>query len=370
MYLCRMVGSQFSPCANRNFTAPGQFPMNVFQVNPFAVNGLQVVDDDGWSNYHAMQLQFRRRYATGVSMNVNYTYGKNNGNVWADNATQSQNYTTLRDRAMNDGPAPFDVRHVLQAFGTYDLPWGRGRRYEIENGLLDGLVGGWTFGAIFTAQSGTPFRLTSGRQTVNGQDAGVVLANGHTVEEIQNMINIRPHPTQNFSRYWADEALIGPDGRANPEYLTLPTTPGEFGEIIYLRGKNVWSFDFSLNKSTIIVGRTRLDIHITMQNVLNLPVWGTPGFLSNVSITEHGVRDQHQPGEQRHAADALLALHVQVLATRGRVPLTGPDPSSPSVQGSGSGFMGSGFTRFTVQVLGSACLEREPGTLNLVNPEL
>ena len=140
MYLCRIVGSQFSPCANRSFTAPGQFPMNVFQVNPFGVNGLQVVDDDGWSNYHAMQLQFRRRYATGVSMNVNYTYGKNNGNVWADNATQSANYITLRDRAMNDGPAPFDVRHVFQAFGTYDLPWGRGRRYEIENGLIDGLA--------------------------------------------------------------------------------------------------------------------------------------------------------------------------------------------------------------------------------------
>ena len=76
---------------------------------------------------------------------------------------------------MNDGPAPFDVRHVLQAYGTYDLPFGRGRRYNIENGVLNAIAGGWTFGAIFTAQSGTPFRLTSGRQTVNGSDAGVVL---------------------------------------------------------------------------------------------------------------------------------------------------------------------------------------------------
>jgi hypothetical protein len=286
MYICRMVGSQFSPCANRNFTAPGQYPMNVFQVNPFGVSGLNVVDDDGWSNYHAMQFQLRRRYVSGVSMNVNYTLATNQGNVWADNATQSGNYFTLRDKSMNDGDAPFDVRHVFQTFGTVDLPWGRSRRYEIENGVLDALAGGWTFGAIFTAQSGTPFRLTSGRQTVNGSDAGVVLANGHTVEEIQKMINIRPHPTQNFSRYWADEALIGPDGRANPEYLTVPTTPGEWGQIITLRGKNVWSFDFSLNKSTALVGRTRLDIHITMQNVLNLPVWGTPGFLSNVSIVD------------------------------------------------------------------------------------
>ena len=53
------------------------------------MNGLQVVDDDGWSNYHAMQLQFRRRYANWLTANVNYTLAKNNGNVCADNATQS-----------------------------------------------------------------------------------------------------------------------------------------------------------------------------------------------------------------------------------------------------------------------------------------
>jgi hypothetical protein len=64
-YLCRMVGSTFSPCvsAGRNFTAPGPYAMNFFQVNPYAVSGLTVVDDDGWSDYHAMQLQLRRRYA-------------------------------------------------------------------------------------------------------------------------------------------------------------------------------------------------------------------------------------------------------------------------------------------------------------------
>jgi hypothetical protein len=126
--------------------------MNFFQVNPYAVSGLTVVDDDGWSDYHAMQLQLRRRYANWLTANVNYTLARNNGNVFTDNATQSANWITLRDRTRNDGPAPFDVRHVLQTYGTYDLPVGRDRHYNITNDVLNALAGGWTFGALFTVQ--------------------------------------------------------------------------------------------------------------------------------------------------------------------------------------------------------------------------
>jgi len=264
--------------------------MNFFQANPYAIGGaLNFVDDNSLSRYQAMQIQLRRRYTKGLSMNVNYTLAKNTNDIWADNATESHNYRTLRDKSLDLGPSPFDVRHVLQAFGTYDLPIGRNRRFSIENGLLNGLLGDWVLGGILTAQSGTPFRLTSGRQTVNGSDAGVVLMNGHTAEEIQRMITIGPGPVDPVlnkivTRYFVDPKLIGPDGRANPEYLAPPTTPGEFGQLLYLRGKNTWNVDASLNKTVTIAGRNQLTIHLTITNVLNHPVWSTPGFLGETSI--------------------------------------------------------------------------------------
>jgi hypothetical protein len=282
-YICRMVGSTLSPCAVRNYSAPGPYPMNVFVVNPY-INFMQVVDDDGWSRYDALQVQLRRRYAGWLSATVNYTLGKNTGNLHADSATQSGSYFTLRDKAKSDGPSIFDVRHVLQAFGTYDLPFGRGRHWDIRNGMINALAGGWTFGAIFTAQSGTRFRLISGRQTVNGSDAGVILMNGHTAEEIRQMINIRPGRLPS-ERYYFDERLIGPDGRANPEYLAPPTTPGEWGEVIYLPAQNVWSFDASFNKTTSLIGRSEITVHVTIQNVLNRPIWSPPAPLGSVNIT-------------------------------------------------------------------------------------
>jgi hypothetical protein len=282
-YICRMVGNTFVPCASRNYSTPGPYPMNFFVVNPYAIGGnLTLVSDDSSSKYHAMQLQLRRRYLNGLSMNVNYTLARNTNDIWADNATQFHSYRTLRDRSLDMGPAPVDVRHVLQAYGTYDLPFGRDRRFRIGNPVLNAIAGGWTVGGVLTAQTGTPFRLSSGRLTVNGSDSGVVLMNGHTADEIQDMIKVGPGP--GLARYWIDPRLIGPDGRANPEYLAPPTTAGEFGELLYLRGTNIWQLDGSLNKTFSLFGRTAATIHVTIQNVLNHPVWGTPGFLGDANI--------------------------------------------------------------------------------------
>jgi hypothetical protein len=259
--------------------------MNFFQVNPYAIGGaLNVVDDDSRTKYHAMQLQLRRRYTNGLTATVNYTVAKNWSDIWADNATQSHTYRTLRDKSQDWGPAPFDLLQVMQAYSTYDLPVGRGRHWGIENAALNAVLGGWTVGGVLTAQSGTPFKLSSGRQTFNGVDSGVVLANGHTVEEIQSMIKISDIPNS-VSKLWVDPKLVGPDGRANPEYLTVPTTPGAQGDLIFLRGKNVWNLDMSLVKTFAIKGSATATVHFTITNLFNKQVWSTLGFLGDSNIT-------------------------------------------------------------------------------------
>jgi hypothetical protein len=97
------------------------------------------------------------------------------------------------------------------------------------------------------------------------------------------MITIVPGP--GFNQYWIDPKLIGADGRANPEYLDVPTAPGEWGQFIYLRGRNVWNIDGSLMKNFAVYGRTAMTLHFTFQNLLNHPVFSTPGFLGDTSIT-------------------------------------------------------------------------------------
>ncbi|HEY7502251.1 MAG TPA: TonB-dependent receptor [Vicinamibacterales bacterium] len=294
-YVCRMFGNTFDPCTRLGYNAAGPYPINFFLLNPYAgTQGAWIVDDDSYTRYHALQLQLRRRYAQGVSMNVNYTLGKNTGDIWADNSTQEVNYTTLRNRALDNNFLPFDVRHVLQAFGTYDLPFGRDRHFSIANPILNSVVGGWTVAGTLTAQSGTPFRLSSGgRATFNQFDSGVILLNGLTVEELQKGIHMSMGP--GLARYWIDPKYIGPDGRANPQYLAVPTTPGEMGQIVTLRSLPTWNLDAAMSKEVQIAGRTQLRIHVTMTNVLNHPIWGAPGFLNSSSIQSTTFGQQTAP---------------------------------------------------------------------------
>lgn len=289
-YVCRLYGNTFTPCVRLGYDAPGPYPINMFYANPFAGSqGAWMVDDTGITRYHALQMQLRKRYSHGLQMNVNYTLGRAKGDIWGEDSIQAINYRTHRDRSLDYTTAHFDVRHVLQAYGTYDLPVGRDRHFNISNPILNAIVGGWTLGGTLTAQSGSPFRLGSGRSTFNQYDAGVILVNGTTVDDLQNAIRISP--AAGFNRYWIDPKFIGPDGRANPEYIQVPSAPGEMGQLVILRGKAPVNLDAALNKDFELPGRLSMRLHVTMTNVLNHPVWSTPGFSStptNITSTTFG----------------------------------------------------------------------------------
>jgi hypothetical protein len=64
---------------------------------------------------------------------------------------------------------------------------------------------------------------------------------------------------------------VGADGRANSQYLALPTTPGQF---IYICGPNRISTDMSVNKDLRITERVRFTLQAKALNFLNHPVFG------------------------------------------------------------------------------------------------
>jgi hypothetical protein len=210
---------------------------------------------------------------------------------------------TLRDPGLNRRPSPFDIRHVIQTFGTYELPIGRGKWLAINNRLLDNLIGGWALGSVFVFNTGQPIQLTGGFETVNGASTnslnnnptrnGVRLAPGVTLEQIQKLFNAeRTRLTgragiTDLQRLAVDPRLIGPDGRANPQYLLPNTTPGEFGQLLFLRDRNTFQWDVSLTKTFQILEKTRFELFAGFNNVLNHPRWGFPN--TNVFSTTFGV---------------------------------------------------------------------------------
>lgn len=288
-YLCAMVGNKLPACASRGYDAPGPYPINIFQANPFSAgNPARLLNDENSSKYDSLQIQYRQRYHAGLTMTANYTYGKARTNRYVVSADLTQDYRTLRDKGLEWGPTAYDLRHIFQTYWTYELPFGSGRHFGIRNGILDQALGGWAVSGIVRVQSGRPFLLTSGRQTLNQQDAGVIL-NGITVDELRQKVNVRPGPNGNV--YFFDADLIGPDGRANPQFIGYPTTPGQQGQYVYLYGPGLWVVDIGLNKTFRLGGQrsfTFEGLFINAFNHRNTVVGGTGGATLSIDSTTFG----------------------------------------------------------------------------------
>jgi hypothetical protein len=268
-YLCRMIGSALGPCGGLGYDAAGAYPMNFFQVNPYAAgSALWLMTNDGsYTNYHGLQLELRRRYAAGLTFSLGYSFSKALGNLFADNDGAQRNYVTLRDKSIDNGPSPFDLRHALQAYYTWELPFGKDRRFSSGNGLIDRIVGGWAISGITRWQQGRVFRLVSGRTTLNQRAAGVVL-NGVSREDLQKLVSTRAGANAS-TVFFFDSKLIGADGRANPDYLQAPTTPGDPGDYLFLHGPSTLLTDLALLKDIDLKNGTRVSIWIQALNAFN-----------------------------------------------------------------------------------------------------
>jgi hypothetical protein len=297
-YVCRMLGSSLAPCTRRNagYNAPGVFPINFFLLNPYVSGRMTYVDDAGWNSYNGMQVQLRKRYSQGLDWTVNYTWAKSLTNLHADNAQQIIDWLTLRNTRLDRRESQFDIRHTIQMYGTYELPFGKGRKMGINNKILDGVVGGWNAGSILVFNTGAPVLMTGGFNTVNNTNAsygGVNLAPGVTLDQIQDMFNaekarlVGRAGSTDLQRIAVDSRLIGADGRANPAFLVPNRTPGEFGGFLLLRDRNTFTWNASLTKTFVIKEGLRFQLFGSANNVLNHPSWGFPN--ANVFSTTFGV---------------------------------------------------------------------------------
>jgi hypothetical protein len=292
-YFCRLTGGVLPACASAGYTGSGAYPINFFQANPFnsgatlnatgigSAYDMDVITSDGNSTYNGLQLEFRKRMGNGLTFTTNYTFAKNLSDLFAENEAGFANYSTLRNKRLNKAPSVFDIRHVWQTYLNYPLPLGNGHKLS-GNGLVNRAIGGWTLGSIIRVQSGRPFKLVSNRDTVNQYDSGVVL-NGITASQLQDMITVRPGPNRNIA--FVSPTLIGSDGRASSQYILPATTPGQFGQFVYLYGPKYVQADMSVIKDIPLREPVRMRLAVEMLNAFNHPVFQAGGDAARINIT-------------------------------------------------------------------------------------
>jgi hypothetical protein len=291
-YFCNLVGASFGPCSSttgggQGYTGPGAgYPINYFQANPYNAGGsVNYLTNGGYSTYNGLQIDFRQKQWHGMQFDVNYTYAHNLGiatkNDWEGGL---DNGYTLRNLHLSYGPTLYDIRHTLNANGTYDLPFGAGKKYLNQNGVLNRVVGGWTLGTILTLQSGTPFTLSGGYNTFNDYADGGVILNGITRSQIQGAVGVYKTPGNAFVN------LINPTLTAQwtaGGNLVANTTPGTIASPEYFYGPHFFNEDLAVTKYVPIRENLRFSIQGEFLNVFNHANFGNYGGYA----MDTGVRD-------------------------------------------------------------------------------
>lgn len=112
------------------------------------------------SDYHGATFSMRQRFKSGLSWDFNYTFSKSiddaSGIQTSGVFGQAFILNALRpedNRAVSD----FDVRHLINMNGLWEIPIGRGRTYFGNmNKYANFLVGGWELSSIFRFNTGYP----------------------------------------------------------------------------------------------------------------------------------------------------------------------------------------------------------------------
>ncbi|MBS1813973.1 MAG: TonB-dependent receptor [Acidobacteria bacterium] len=117
----------------------------------------------GASIYHGGQVIYQTRTNWGLMFHAGYTWSKSMGYASPTLAGTSAVNNVLQnafDPQAEWAELPQSVRHSLVMYWTYELPFGKGRKY-LMHGVGSVIAGGWNLSAIQTYQSGTPLQIVT-----------------------------------------------------------------------------------------------------------------------------------------------------------------------------------------------------------------
>ncbi|HSS19715.1 MAG TPA: TonB-dependent receptor [Pyrinomonadaceae bacterium] len=283
-------------------------------LNPFAEVDFKTSGGD--DTYNALQTQLTRRFNTGLTMNAQYTFGKSVGTTAGSNEarTAANNARSITeweyDRSVNN----FDVRHTFNVSAIYDLPIGKGKKYDWGT-TGNALLGNWEVGTIFNARSGLPIEVgivrpdvavqcvNAGGCTVNNSATTTTLVPQGFTAQLPTVSGTNPLPVGfaavvNVPGGGASRNVRRPDLLAgvnpylnndrnilNPAAFAIPTA-GSFGNLTRnaLRGPGFWQSDIILAKRIPITETVKLQFRAEVFNLFNRANFALPSSTLNVGL--------------------------------------------------------------------------------------
>ena len=239
-------------------------------------NVSQLGPNIGRSDYNALQVNLQKRFSDGFSLLANYVWSKLLDTGGVGNGARFTDPTNADDVFNFDEEYSYsslDVPHRFTASFTYELPFGKGKRFGKNlSGLTNALIGGFQISGTGVIQTGTPLTITNATGFAgNGGLAGV------------NNSQIRPNRVAGVNPMAGNFGELIRQGLSvfNPAAFTAPDLANfQFGNAARtyndIRRDAYKNLDLSIIKNISFDETRKMQLRAEFLNVFNTVVFGTP----------------------------------------------------------------------------------------------
>lgn len=270
----------------------------------------------GKYRYNSLQAEIRRRFTNGFAFQSNYTFGKVLADVVDDAQTRVNPFLDNANPRLDFGRPDYDRTHTLNTNFIYELPFGKGKKFFNEGGLVNTILGGFQFTSIVTLSSGVPLGVIDARGTLNrnGRSGRQSATSNLTGDQIKKLTGVFVTPNGVFSINPSVLFALGSNNQRIdltqplPAGVTITSIRGAAafdqapfeGQIFFLNqagstgnlgrnfinGPKFINWDAGLSKSIRFTESIRLQLRAEVFNVINRANYFVGDY--NVNSTDFG----------------------------------------------------------------------------------
>ncbi|HZL28172.1 MAG TPA: TonB-dependent receptor [Acidobacteriaceae bacterium] len=252
-----------------NKIAPATTTLKTIAFYPNIATGGTYLSHDGASDYNSLQFGAERRFRGGFSFTANMTWSKCMGNIrdLLDNGVGGIRapYVPGMGFAADNTLCDIDVRRIVHTSGTYELPFGKGKRF-LQSGIGRWVAGGWSTNWIFTGQDGQPFSVACTTSNASGLGCFALKVPG------QDLYG-SPH---NATHFLNAAAFVNPPV-ATTTNTSLAVLGGPGAQVT---GPPFRRWDMSIFRRFPFIRENYFEFRAEAFNVTNTPNLGQPGALN------------------------------------------------------------------------------------------
>jgi hypothetical protein len=201
------------------------------------------------SEYEAFQAKLNRKFSNGFVFTTSYTFSKA-----IDYTATIFNNINLN---ANRGLANMNRPNMFTQSGTYEFPFGQGKRWA-KSGASKALFGGWQLSGLWTLESGLPLDIQISATSLNAPGNG-------------NRPNVNG-PVQIFGNIGPGQLYFDTSMFSAPPANTF----GNVGRNI-LHGPGLFEIDMSLVRKFRITERINIDFRVDTFDATNGAHYDNPG---------------------------------------------------------------------------------------------